>query len=84
MRILEAEDKRQWNNDLSTLLKAENPSIRKRAALAAGRIGDEAAVPALVSLLQNDKDNNVRGMAAFALGEIESATAGDALVAELA
>jgi cyclophilin family peptidyl-prolyl cis-trans isomerase/HEAT repeat protein len=41
-------------------------------------------VPALVSLLQQDKDDNVRAMAAFALGETESVVAGDVLVAELA
>ena len=84
LRIVEAEDKRLWNDNLSLLLRVGSRSVIKRAALAAGRIGDEAAVPALVSLLQNDKDHDVRAMAVFALGEIESATAGEALVAELA
>lgn len=54
--------------------------MRKRAALAAGRIGNEAAVADLILLFQNDDDPEVRAMAAFALGEIESPLAADALV----
>jgi cyclophilin family peptidyl-prolyl cis-trans isomerase/HEAT repeat protein len=84
LRIVEAEDKRRWDNDLNGLLADRNPSVRTRAALAAGRIGDERAVPILVSLLQNDKDTDVRAMAAFALGETETPAAGDALAAALA
>jgi len=83
LRITMAEDKRLWYNDLSSLLSAGNAGVRGRAALAAGRIGDARAVPALLSLLQNDSDNEVRVWAAFALGEIESPAAADALVAEL-
>ncbi|MCM3902242.1 MAG: peptidylprolyl isomerase [Pyrinomonadaceae bacterium] len=84
LRIVRAEDERRWDADLSGLLSARNAAVRARAALAAGRIGDERAVPSLVALLQQDKDNNVRAMAAFALGETELPAAGDALVAELA
>ncbi|HEX7296397.1 MAG TPA: peptidylprolyl isomerase, partial [Pyrinomonadaceae bacterium] len=50
-----------------------------RAALAAGRIGDDRAPLLLASLLYNDKDQNVRAMAAFALGEIEYPTGASAL-----
>lgn len=84
LRIVRAEDERRWDPDLSGLLSARNAAVRARAALAAGRIGDERAVPTLVSLLQEDKDYDVRAMAAFALGETESASAIEALVAELA
>ncbi len=84
LRIVEAEDKRVWGNNLSELLANRNPSVRERAALAAGRIGDEHAVPSLVSLLQNDKDDDVRAMAAFGLGEIESPAGSEALIGELA
>ena len=83
LRIIEAEDKRLWGSDLDELLAHENPSVRRRAALAAGRIGDERAVPSLVPLLQNDKDDDVRAMAAFALGEIESPAGAAALIVEL-
>jgi cyclophilin family peptidyl-prolyl cis-trans isomerase len=83
LRIVRAEDERRWDSDLRSLLLDKNASLRARVALAAGRIGDERAVPDLVSLLQQDKDNEVRAMAAFALGETESPAAGDALSAEL-
>jgi cyclophilin family peptidyl-prolyl cis-trans isomerase/HEAT repeat protein len=80
MRITQAEDERRWDDELRGLLAHRNVAIRKRAALAVGRIGNEDSVPALTSLL-NDADPSVRAMAAFALGEVESATAADALVA---
>lgn len=79
LRITKAEDERRWDNELRTLLADRNAAIRKRAALAAGRIGNEASVAPLTSLLK-DADPSVRAMAAFALGEVESATAADALI----
>src|SRR6476659_6866645 len=45
--ITQAEDERRWSNDLMQLLSHQSPAIRKRAALAAGRIGDEGAVKSL-------------------------------------
>jgi len=84
LRIVRAEDERRWDSDLQTLLADKSAEIRRRAALAAGRIGDERAVTSLIPLLEKDSDENVRSMAAFALGEIESATGADALLAELA
>lgn len=83
LRIIMAEDKRLWDNDLSSLLSDGNAGVRRRAALAAGRIGDERSVPALLWLLQNDSVNDVRAVAAFALGEIESLSAAYLLAAEL-
>ena len=83
MRIVRAEDERRWDNDLQNLLSDRSPTIRKRAALAAGRIGNELAVPALTPLLENDTDETVRAMAAFALGEIESTTAINSLSSQL-
>ena len=83
LQIVKAEDERRWDDGLRNLLSSPNPSIRKRAALAAGRIGNEDAVDALTPLLEKDKDVSVRAMAAFALGEIESETAANALIAIL-
>ena len=80
LRITQAEDERRWDDELRTLLSHRNTAIRKRAALAAGRIGNEDSVPALVNLLK-DADPGVRAMVAFALGEVESASAAEALIA---
>ena len=84
LRIVRAEDERRWDEaDLGALLSDKNARVRWRAALAAGRFGDESAVPRLVSLLLKDQDTSVRAMAAFALGEIESASGADALIEAL-
>ena len=84
LSIVRAEDERRWDGVLEGLLSHSNPAVRSRAALAAGRIGNELAVTALVSLLQSDKDQRVRSLAAFSLGEIESPKAVEALTSELA
>src|ERR1043165_577170 len=39
MRITQAEDERRWDGELRALLAHRDASVRKRAALAAGRIG---------------------------------------------
>jgi cyclophilin family peptidyl-prolyl cis-trans isomerase/HEAT repeat protein len=83
LRIVRAEDERRWDDDLRSLFTARNANVRARAALAAGRIGNEEAVADLISLLQKDDEPEVRAMAAFALGEIESPLAADALVSVL-
>ena len=82
LRILKAEDERRWDTDLKELLSNSNAAIRKRAALAAGRIGNEDSVSALAGLLK-DADTDVRAMAAFAIGEVEAASGADAMLAVL-
>lgn len=82
LRILKAEDERRWDADLRELLADPNPAIRKRAALAVGRIGNEDSVSALAGLLQ-DANTDVRGMAVFALGEVEVASGAEPLLALL-
>ena len=82
LRILKAEDERRWDTDLRELLSNSNAAIRKRAALAAGRIGNEDSVSALAGLLK-DADTDVRAMAAFAIGEVEAASGADAMLAVL-
>ena len=56
--------------------------MRRRAALAAGRIGDPALVPPLVDLL-DDPEVEVRRIAAFALGLVGDAAGFDRLLAAL-
>lgn len=79
LRILRAEDERRWDDNLKSLLSDKDAKVRKRATLAAGRIGDERALPPLADLLKSDPDNEVRQMAAFAIGEIESYAGADSL-----
>ena len=83
LKIIRYEDERNWNDDLKALLDNRDPTIRKRAALAAGRIGDENAVPALAQLLRRDPELDVAQEAAFALGEIEAAAGADSLLETL-
>src|ERR1043165_6830235 len=80
--IMQAEDERRWSDELMQLLSNPSPVVRKRAALAAGRIGDEGAVKSLTYVLERDSDTSVRAMAAFAIGEIESETGANALISD--
>jgi len=79
---MKAEDERRWDQDLKELLANANVAIRKRAALAAGRIGNEDSISALASLLK-DAEVDVRANAAFAIGEVEAASGADPLLAIL-
>src|SRR5215208_3222622 len=83
LSITKAEDERRWDDDLQKLFSNPSPLIRKRAALAAGRIGNEASISALTNLLEQDKDTSVRSMAAFALGEVESEAGANVLLTTL-
>ena len=83
VRIISAEDERRWDGDLLSLLTNRDPVIRKRAALAAGRIGNEGSLAELSNILSNDKDQDVREMAAFAIGEVESLSGAHALLTAL-
>jgi cyclophilin family peptidyl-prolyl cis-trans isomerase len=67
-RILALEDRRTvGEGELPALLRDDDRGVRRRAALAAGRIGDAVIVPALVELME-DPEPEVRQMTAFALG----------------
>ncbi len=81
MKILKAEDSREAGPVIEMLTNV-NTAVRYRAALAAGRIGDDAAVARLGALLA-DSSVEVQTMAAFALGEIESIKAADAVLGAL-
>ena len=69
--------------DLLKLVGDPEARVRRRAALAVGRVGLAAGVPPLVDLLR-DGDPEVRQMAAFALGLIGDRSARDPLIAALA
>jgi HEAT repeat protein/cyclophilin family peptidyl-prolyl cis-trans isomerase len=69
--------------DLVRLLGDPQPQIRRRAALAVGRVGLSEGVTPLAPLLA-DPEAEVREMAAFALGLIADRAARDPLVAALA
>jgi cyclophilin family peptidyl-prolyl cis-trans isomerase/HEAT repeat protein len=82
-RILEMEDTRTAGaGELDRYLRDADRSIRRRAALAAGRIADRSLVPTLVELM-NDGEVEVRQMAAFGLGLIGDPAAADRLIASL-
>lgn len=84
LRIVRAEDERRWEESgLGALFDDKSAAVRRRAALAAGRIGDVGAITRLSSLLRADPDEDVRASAAFAIGEIEAESGADALLEAL-
>jgi len=71
---------KQDKDSLIQLLKSENPSTRYAAARAFASFRDSTALPALFPLL-NDPQQQIRVMAAFAIGQIGSGTAEGPLTA---
>ena len=68
--ILTLEDQRQLRGgggDLLALLGDDEARIRRRSALAVGRVKLPDGIPALTALLQNESDPEVRQMAAVAM-----------------
>jgi cyclophilin family peptidyl-prolyl cis-trans isomerase/HEAT repeat protein len=76
-KILELEDTRQYTKALGEMLLRPHAGVRRRAAIAIGRIGDPAGVPPLLAQLAPDveRDANAVADAVFALGEIEHESA---------
>jgi cyclophilin family peptidyl-prolyl cis-trans isomerase/HEAT repeat protein len=70
--------------DLTRLLQDSEARIRRRAALAVGRVGLAEGVAPLVTLLTTEQDPEVRQMAAFALGLLRDQSAREPLVKALA
>ncbi len=68
--------------DLLTLVRDESPRVRRRAALAIGRVGLPDGIAPLTETL-SDPDPEVRAMAAFALGLIGGADVVTPLTAAL-
>ncbi len=65
--------------DLAVLVRDGDPRVRRRAALATGRVTSKAGT-ALLQPLLTDADTDVRSMAAFGLGLIGDPSAEQALV----
>ena len=86
--ILKLEDTRVLRDsdnvpaDLLRLLTDAEARIRRRAALAIGRVGLSAGVMPLVDAMK-DPEPEVRQMAAFAIGLIGDRSGRDALIAAL-
>lgn len=75
-RLLRLEDHRSYDAEaFSGILDGAGEEVRRRAATAAGRIGDAAALPFLVHVLETDPSPAVRADAAFALGLLGDASA---------
>src|SRR4029453_7505078 len=68
--------------DLTNLLADSEPRVRRRAALAIGRVGLPAGIQPLIGAL-SDADPEVRAMAAFGLGLIGDVVAAPALTKPL-
>lgn len=82
-RILVLEDSRSLGDGaISGFLQHEDPAVRRRAVLAAGRIGDPLVVPRLTQRLK-DPEAEVRRATAFALGVMGSGEGAPALMAAL-
>jgi HEAT repeat protein/cyclophilin family peptidyl-prolyl cis-trans isomerase len=69
--------------DLVRLLTDSEARIRRRAALAIGRVGLKEGVEPLVGMLTRESDPEVKQMAAFAIGLIGDMEAREPLVAAL-
>jgi len=65
--------------DLAALLGDPDPRVRRRAALAIGRVGLRAGVRPLEAALAADREPEVRQMAAFSLGLLRDPAAAPAL-----
>jgi cyclophilin family peptidyl-prolyl cis-trans isomerase/HEAT repeat protein len=82
-RVLALEDARSLGEgELERDLRSPDRSVRRRAALAAGRIADPSITKTLAELM-NDQEPEVRQMTAFALGLLGDRQAVDRLRAAL-
>lgn len=79
-KIIQHEDERVVAEELLDMLNLSHGGARRRAILALGRIGNPVAVPHLVEILGGDRNPQIRALAAFSLGEIESHMAAQALL----
>src|SRR5262245_26944599 len=72
--LLKLEDTRQFDDAaLARILKSTHPEVRRRAAVAIGRIADPKALPLLESA-RADADVEVRASVVFATGQLHEAS----------
>ena len=70
-RLLMLEDTRQFDRDaLSRIIRSSHPEVRRRAALAIGRIAEPAG-SALLESARADKDPDVAATVMFAAGQLK-------------
>ena len=87
-KIIQHEDERSVNNDLIEMLLPPHGGARRRAILAIGRIGYPSGLAPLMDILNSDKnaenrDPEMRALAAFSLGQIQNQHAVSALLERL-
>lgn len=87
-KIIQHEDERFVNNDLVEMLLPPHGGARRRAILALGRIGYPSGLAPLMDIISSDKnaenrDPEMRALAAFALGQIQNQHAVSALLDRL-
>lgn len=82
LRIAQLQDERNAKG-LLPFLKAKDPLHREKAALAYASLQDTMAIPYLLQATQTDEDVRVRRAAAYALGQIGSASARQGLMLAL-
>jgi cyclophilin family peptidyl-prolyl cis-trans isomerase/HEAT repeat protein len=82
LTIVRMEDSRTYDSRLERMISSGPRAVRTRAILAAGRIGDDRAVPLLNSIVVGP-DTDLGAHAAFALGEIESIRATEPIISAI-
>lgn len=87
-RIIQHEDERTVTNDLVEMLQPTHGGARRRAILALGRIGYPSGLAALMDILISDqnpenRDPEMRALAAFSLGQIQNQHAVSVLLERL-
>jgi peptidylprolyl isomerase len=74
-RLLSLEDKRQFDEaELARMLRSSHPEVRRRAALAIGRIAN-ARGATLLATARADKDPEVAATVVFATGQLKATSA---------
>ena len=87
-KIIQLEDERTVNSDLVEMLQPVHGGARRRAILALGRIGYPSGLAALMDILISDqnpenRDPEMRALAAFSLGQIQNQHAVSVLLERL-
>ncbi|HXU07720.1 MAG TPA: HEAT repeat domain-containing protein, partial [Blastocatellia bacterium] len=87
-KIIQHEDERTVTTDLVEMLLPIHGGARRRAILALGRIGYPSGLAPLIDILTSDKnpenrDADMRALAAFSLGQIQNQHAVSALLERL-